>query len=279
MPKTKPKPSGSGTSTASALKAPTVSFKAPVRQSARQAGTTISKKTYEALVTLGDSQPTANMKGGAGIPGSRKATDVVLLKSLEFPKLDTQLKAILGKSKDIRGRKDIKAVRTEVKEVNRHVDYEPGKGVGVHSLHAANDIAAVSNSKVHDYAQLAPKLDKRLRSNGATADKQYFKAGKTVAERHEHVGKGLDLLTQGKPDEAKAAFKEAGLTKKGRKWAYKMGTLMLAEHGREVNGRNPGQVTKALGEIKKGKTFDEVFVKKADTLAPFAKRGGAKTFK
>ena len=32
-------------------------------------------------------------------------------------------------------------------------------------------------------------------------------------------------------------------------------------------------------EIKAGKTFREVFVKNADTLAPFAKRGGAKVFK
>lgn len=265
--------SGSGGGKPSPLSPPHV----PMKPTTRSSGT-ISKAQFEKAVELGNKQPTENMPGGAGIPGSRKSTETVKLAKLNFKDIGGQTKAILDKSKAIHGRKDIVNIRAEVAPINRHVDYEPGTpGLGVHSLHVANDIAAVSNGKTHDYPKLAPKLDKRL-SNSAPKD-TYFKKSMTVEKRHEHVGKGLQHLIAGNPDQAKDAFKDAGLTKRGRKWAYKMGTLMLAEHGREVNGRNTGQVGAALDEIKSGKTFKEVFVKKADTLAPFAKRGGAKAFK
>ena len=269
--------SGSGGGKPSPLGPPHVSMK-PSRPNTRGSGTAVTKAEFEKAVELGNKQPTANMKGGVGIPGSRKSTETVKLTKLNFKDITGETKAILEKSRATHGRKDIANVRAEVALINRHVDYEPGKaGLGVHSLHVGNDIAAVSNGKTYDYPKLSKKLDQRL-SNGAPKD-TYFKKSMTVEERHGHVGKGLGHLIAGDPDKAKDAFKDAGLTKKGRKWAYKMGTLMLAEHGRDANGRNTGQVGKAIDEIKAGKTFKDVFVKNADTLAPFAKHGGAKVFK
>lgn len=252
----------------------------PMKKQTRSAGK-ISDAAFAAALDLGNKQPTINMHGGVGIPGSRKKEDVQKFTALNFKKLGTELPAILQKSKDIRGNKDIDAVRKEVTPVNRQVVYRAG-APDVHSLHVANDIAAVSNSrasKVYDYPDLAPKLDKRLQNNNAAKGKTYFDDKVKPADRHAHVGQGLTHLIAGKNDEAQKSFDSAGLTEKGRKWVHKMGTLMLAERGRELSGGTDGNVKSALAKVKGGRSFEDVFVKNAETLAPFAQRGGAKTLK
>jgi len=272
--------SGGGKATVGGPKLPL--FKPP-RQSSRLKGVKITDDEHAMAVDLGNKQPTANMHGGVGIPGSRKKADVQKFNKLDFAKLGEQLPAILQKSKEVHGNKDIAAVRKEVAPVNRHVVYRPG-APDVHSLHVANDIAAVSNSrasKVYDYPDLAPKLDQRLQSNNKAKGKKYFDKSVKSPERHEHVGQGLKDLIGGDNVKAQSSFDKAGLTEKGRKWVHKMGTLMLAERGRELAGGGVGssKVDSALDHVKGGRGFEDVFVKNAEALAPFAKRGGAKTLK
>ena len=140
---------------------------------------------YRAAIDLGNRQPTINMHGGVGIPGPRTKAAVTKLTRLDFAKLDTELPAILKMSQQVRGNKNITAVRKKVKPVNRQVVYREGAS-DVHSLHVANDIAAVSNSrtsKVYDYPDLAPKLDKRLQSNGKAKGKTYFDSKIKAADR------------------------------------------------------------------------------------------------
>lgn len=239
---------------------------------------------YRAAIDLGNRQPTINMHGGAGIPGPRTKAAVTKLPRLDFAKLDTELPAILKMSQQVRGNKNIAAVRKKVKPVNRQVVYREGAS-DVHSLHVANDIAAVSNSrtsKVYDYPDLAPKLDKRLQSNGKAKGKTYFDNKIKAADRHSRVSQGLQHLIAGHNDKAQESFDNAGLTAKGRKWVHKMGTLMLAERGRELHGSGGADSSKvggALEHVKGGRSFEDVFVKNAATLAPFALRGGAKTLK
>lgn len=259
-------------------------FKAPnLRHSSRRLEK-MPEKTYRAAVELGYRQPTMNMHGGVGIPGKRTKDAVQKLAKLDFAKLDTELPAILRKSEEVRGNKDIKQVRKEVQPINRQVVYRPG-APDVHSLHVANDIAAVSNSrssKVYDYPDLAPKLDKRLHANNDAKGKKYFDNEMKVEDRRSHVGQGLQHLIAGDIDKAQAAFDNAGLTEKGRKWAHKMGTLMLAERARELHGgggADSSKVSGALDHVKGGRSFEDVFVKHAAALAPFAMRGGAKTLK
>lgn len=232
------------------------------------------------------------MHGGVGIPGGRTLDDVLAFKPLKFNKLGKELGAILKTSKQIRAQRDaggtIDEARLKVAEVNRKIEY-PGKQMGAHSLHVGNDIAAVwnnSKSKVYDYPDLAQSLDKRLATskNAKDSTKVYWKSKKPEGERRGHVAQGLQHLIAGKPKEAQASFGEAGLTQRGMKWAYKMGSLMLAERGRELSGSGGTQVHKALDHVqgaggKASRSFTDVFVKNADTLAPFAQRGGAKTLK
>lgn len=259
-------------------------YKAPdLRRSPRRLGK-MATEAYRAAVDLGYRQPTINMHGGVGIPGPRTKAAVEKLAKLDFANLATELPAILKTSQQVRGNKDIKAVRKQVKPVNRRVVYREG-APDVHSLHVGNDIAAVSNSrssKVYDYPDLAPKLDKRLNANNKAKGKTYFDKKMKATDRRSHVSDGLKHLIGGDNDKAQEAFDKAGLTEKGRKWVHKMGTLMLAERGRELHGgggAGSSKVSSALDHVKGGRSFEDVFVKHADTLAPFAKRGGAKTLK
>jgi hypothetical protein len=262
------------------------------RRSGRINGPPISEAAFRATIDLGNAQPTINMHGGVGIPGGRTLDDVRAFKPLQFNKLGEELGAILKTSKEVRTQRDaggtIDEARLKVAKVNRKIEY-PGNKIGAHSLHVGNDIAAVwnnSKSKVYDYPDLAQSLDKRLASPKKAKDgsKVYWKSEKPEDERRGHVAQGLQHLIAGNPKEAKTSFGEAGLTKHGRKWAYKMGSLMLAERGRELSGSAGTQVHQALDHVqgtggKASRTFTDVFVKHADTLAPFAQRGGAKTLK
>lgn len=264
----------------------------PPRRSGRINGPPISKAAYRATIDLGNAQPTINMHGGVGIPGGRTLTDVRAFKPLQFDKLGTELGAILSTSKEVRKQRDaggtIDEARLKVAEVNRRIDY-PGKQIGAHSLHVGNDIAAVWNntkSKVYDYPDLAQSLDKRLANpkNAKNSKKVYWKSDKPHDERRGHVAQGLQHLISGDADKAHASFGQAGLTPRGMKWAYKMGSLMLAERGRELSGGGGTQVHQALDHVKgsgakASRSFTDVFVKDASTLAPFAERGGAKTLK
>jgi hypothetical protein len=262
------------------------------RRSGRHNGPPISKEAYRATIDLGNAQPTINMHGGVGIPGGRTLKDVSAFKPLKFDQLGKELKAILKTSKQIRKQRadggTIDEARLKVGEINRKIEYHADQ-IGAHSLHVGNDIAAVwnsSKSKVYDYPDLAQALDKRLASskNAKDSSKVYWNSEKPHDERRGHVAQGLQHLIAGDADKAHASFGEAGLTPRGMKWAYKMGSVMLAERGRELSGSGGTQVHEALDHVqgtggKASRSFADVFVKNASTLAPFAQRGGAKTFK
>lgn len=263
-------------------------IKAP-RKSARREGT-MSPGQYRNLIELGDKQPTINMRGGVGIPGKRTKDAVQELPRLDFTRLKDELPPILEKSKTVREKRakgeSIKTIRSEVGLVNRQVVYQEG-ATDVHSLHVGNDIAAVSNgraSKVYDYPDLAPKLDKRL-AKATSKGKTYWASDLPLDQRRSHIAQGFQHLVGGNNDEAQKSFAQAGLTAKGQKWVNKMSTLMLAERGRELHGDSgANRVHDALSHVVgdgKGapKSFSDVFVKEAGKLAPFALRGGAKTLK
>ncbi|WNL46885.1 hypothetical protein RKE25_04390 [Dyella sp. BiH032] len=263
-------------------------IKAP-RKSLRSEGK-MPAAEYRKAVELGYKQPTINMHGGVGIPGKRTKEAVQKLHRLDFTRLNEELSPILDKSKAVREKRErgesIETIRKEVKLVNRQVVYKEGAS-DVHSLHVGNDIAAVSNgrvSKVYDYPDLAPKLDKRL-ANATNKGKTYWASDLPLDQRRSHIAQGFQHLVGGNNEEAQKSFAQAGLTDKGQKWVNKMGTLMLAERGRELHGGSgANRVHDALGHVvgdgkSASKSFSDVFVKEADKLAPFAQRGGAKTLK
>jgi hypothetical protein len=244
---------------------------------------------FRAAVDLGYKQPTINMHGGVGIPGGRTRKDVVKFQRLDFRKLKTELTGILDVSKQLHAsrttgnttkKQQLADARKKAEEVNRHVVFD-NEQVGTHSLHVGNDIAAVWNnkkSKVYDYPDLAGRLDKRLASAQGKS-KTYWASDKPLGERQSHVAEGIQHIIKGDPQSGFKSFQDAGLTKHGQKWALKMSTIMLAEKGREHAGSGKAQVHAALDHVKGGKSFSDVLVKHAPTHAPFAVRGGAKTFK
>lgn len=264
-----------------ASKTPHVDFKKGLKT--RSQGK-MSEKMFAAALALGDKQATANMHGGVGIPGKRDKAGVKAFPLLNFSKLKEQLSPILKMSKTVREMRgkgtDIQGIRDQVATVNRRVVFQKN-AEDVHSLHVGNDIAAVSNtrgSKVYDYSDLAPRLDKRLRepeSNG----KQYWSSKLSLNERRSHVASGFKQLVGGNNASAQKTFAKVGFTAKGQKWVNKMSTLMLAERGRELHGGNGKKLETALNHVASGKSFSDVFVKNAGTLAPFAKRNGAKQLK
>lgn len=281
-----------GTKSADDRRAARLASTAPYAPRRSSRGTPISDDAYRAMIDIGNAQPTINMHGGVGIPGGRTLKDVAAFKPLKFNKLGKELGAILSTSKEVRKQRDaggtIDESRMKVGAVNRRIDY-PGGQMGAHSLHVGNDIAAVWNntkSKVYDYPDLAKSLDKRLENptNAKDSKKVYWNSAKPHDERRSHVAQGLQHLIAGDADKAHSSFGDAGLTKRGMKWAFKMGSLMLAERGRELSGGGGTQVHKALDHVQgtggaASRSFSDVFVKHADTLAPFAQRGGAKTLK
>jgi hypothetical protein len=263
-------------------------IKAP-RKSPRSKGE-MPPDEYRKAVELGYKQPTINMHGGVGIPGKRTKEAVQKLPRLDFTRLNEELSPILEKSKAVREKREkgesIETIRKEVKLVNRQVVYKEGAS-DVHSLHVGNDIAAVSNgrvSKVYDYPDLAPKLDKRL-ANATNKGKTYWASDLPLDQRRSHIAQGFQHLVGGNNEEAQKSFAQAGLTEKGQKWVNKMGTLMLAERGRELHGGSgANRVHDALSHVvgdgkSTPKSFSDVFVNEAGKLAPFAQRGGAKTLK
>ena len=259
------------------------------RQSPRLSGVKISKNQFDAIVEIGSKQPTINMHGGVGIPGGRTLEDVVKFTPFNFKKIKVETRGILRTSKKLREMRSatIEDKRKEVEKVNRKVVYSDTQ-MGTHSLHVGNDIVAVYNktkSKVYDYPDLAMALDKRLESaQSLDGGKDYWKSSKTLPKRRSHIAQGMQHLIAGDNVTAHQSFEEAGLTSRGLKWVQKMSSLMLSERGRELHGKGGTAVHTALQHVRgntktPSKSFTDVFVTHAITLAPFANRGGAKTFK
>lgn len=250
----------------------------------------ISDEEFKATLDLGYRQPTQNMKGGVGIPGGRKSEDVKGFSPFDFARIGEETGGILQMSKKIRKTRDstgIEEIREDVQKVNRRVEFEP-RQVGLHSLHVGNDIAAVWNSatdksKVYDYPDLASRLDQRLETLSRNG-KSYGESKGTLDERRQHVAAGIQHFISGDPVKGLKAFDDAGLNNRGKKWAFKMTNILMSERGRELAGGKEGsKVFEALGHVggvgDSAKSFADVFVKNASALAPFAQRGGAKTFK
>lgn len=274
----------------------------PVEQRATRSQGEISAEQFQADIALGNEQAQRVGGGGVGIPGGRTAADVRLYRAMSWGGMDAELKKILQTSKHFRANEvPLEAQREQVKDINRQVPFPKKKRSGLHSLHVANDIAAVWNSvvqgksKVYDYPDLAPKLELRL-TEGTRGKKKYFDDSASVENRRAHVAAGMQHLIAGDREAAFNSFKEAGATDRGRKWIYKLSNIMLAEHGREIFGKPKGgakapkkkakskgnsPVFSALEHIRTGNaTFEDVFAsKQTPKLAPFAVRGGAKTFK
>ena len=234
---------------------------------------TISDQQHRMDIERHDAE-TSRSGGGVGIPGGRKAADVKKFSTLKFSDLKGELGSILSTSTRLRGMDTIQAKRKAVAKVNRRILFG-GRQAGVFSLHAANDIAAVWNShkrkhsRVYDYPKLARKLDHHLFEGGDDPK---------LAERRQYVARGMQEFIGGDLKSGRALFKRSGMNPKASKWAYKMASVMLAERGRELHsGKRRQQVFDALGKVGEKHRFTDVFVSKAKTLAPFAKRGGAKS--
>lgn len=247
----------------------------------------ISESEHRTSLDLGSRQPYLNMKGGVGIPGSRTSVGVSKFKELDFPNMGTEITAIMEGSKQARSMKSIQEKRQLAKHINRRIVYEKDQ-VGIHSLHIGNDIAAVYNSKrrqhtvVYDYGGLARGLDRRLAEG---FDLGVEKGKDTLSRRRQDVAEGMREIVRGDIKTGVGWMKHAGLDESGRKWAYKMTTLMLAEHARGLHAipstdvKRKTQVYESLGHVGKH-SFRDVFASsKTKKLAPFAMRGGAKTFR
>lgn len=251
---------------------------------------TISEVQHKAALELGDLQSERQGGGGLGIPGERKWNAVKGYSVMPWRRSKLpELTAIMATSKKIRlDQLPIEEQRVLASSFNRRVSYpgSPIKKSGLHSLHVANDIAAVYNSesksKVYDYPDLAPKLDARLwaesrRSKGGE-ERNYFDPRVAVSDRFEHVTTGMRHLIAGKATQGMAEFSAAGANARGNKWLQKFSTILLAERTREIaHGHEHKEVVSdALTHVAVNRSFNEVFVTNAKTLAPFAQRGGAK---
>ncbi|MBI3897226.1 MAG: hypothetical protein HY308_02900 [Gammaproteobacteria bacterium] len=239
-----------------------------------------------------------NMRGGVGIPGGRKLADVRKFAPLDFKNIHGELKTILQTSKDLHamkavahkkkaGKKELGKARQLAGKVNRRIVFQPGQ-MGEHSVHTANDIAAVWNSekqgksKVYDYASLAPKLETRVQTP-TRSGKKYWTKPMTADQRRAHIATAMGHAIEGDIGAADKAIAHIGPTARGQKWVNKMSSLMMAERGREVfagkKTKETSAVHAALRHVADKKTFSDVFVNRASKLAPFAQIGGAKTFR
>ena len=114
------------------------------RKSSRLQGVSISKADFDAVVALGNKQPTINMHGGVGIPGGRTLTDVANFKPLNFKKLKSETGAMLKTSKNFARWAKRQIHRRQAngsRRVNRKMVYSKDQ-IRMHSLHVGNDSSA-----------------------------------------------------------------------------------------------------------------------------------------
>ncbi len=235
--------------------------------------------------------------GAIGVPGGRTLDVVKTFTALGFNNLKSGLTGILKMSKKIRKAKEadpkgyLDQARQQALATNRKVNFQAGDKTGVHSLHVGQDIYAYWNSEAkqkgrgYRYDELAPKLDLRLeqptRTSAHGTVKKYWKKNKfnnTAEQRRQLVAQGMQGFIGGDMKTGNDRYTQAGLTDKGRKWANKMSNIMLAEKGREMHGAlYSDAVHQALGNVGKN-SFNDVFVNKHSTLAPFAGSGDASYF-
>lgn len=255
------------------------------RTNTRSTAPKISATTFRTLLETGDKQARGARTGGVGIPGGRKARDVVKFAQLSWDKgFNTELKAILEASRQARSL-TLKRKRELAQTTNRQVEFQPGQ-TGHFSLHVANDIAGVWNSprhgaRVYDYPDLTPSFETRVTS-GQRGEKSYFSSDVAADDRRTHIAKGLQHLLAGKRDEANQSFTSAGATALGNKWINKFSTLILSERGRELNAgiEDPkqGLTHQALqGIVSKQATFKQIFDPSSNRAAKFVSDGGAES--
>ncbi|QNM95327.1 hypothetical protein [Chitinimonas koreensis] len=273
----------------------------PIRKSSRKTGSSSTSdlsnffRNSDQLIRRID-PTTANQHGTAGVPGKRGLERVSAYTALPFTgtKADTvnPLVGVLDASTTFRGIHD-KEVRdiwadVNVPAVNRKADYGQSE-LGVHSFHIGRDIAAIWTSRIkgkertYDYETLSRKLDRRLGGDKAGA-KYFADNGLDADQRRQRVAQGIKHYSKGDAVAGNAAFDEAGLTAKGRKWAYKMTSLTLAERAREQHhGSTRNLIDTAFDTVGTddgsgtGHTFQSVFTNRAH--APFAVDGGASAFR
>lgn len=265
----------------------------PQRQSARLHGARISDDRLSELIALGDEQARGNRTGGIGIPGGRKLSDVQQFTTLRWGKpMNAQLSSILQGSSLARDESDIDGKREIASKRNRRVQYQSDQR-GEHSLHVANDIAAVWNSDkdkshVYDYPTLTPKFQERFDGSDKRSSSTYFEPARRKAdqlsseERQSLVAQGIQRQLAGDNKGANALFKQSGATSRGQKWINKFSSLMLSERAREVHAGiekpTDGLTHQALQEIVRGRaTFGEKFDPKNKKVASFVVDGGAQT--
>ena len=255
------------------------------RPSTRSSAPTISAAKFRALLEDGDKQARGARTGGVGIPGGRKARDVVKFAKLAWDKgFNTELKAILEASRQARSL-SLPGKRELAQTTNRQVEFQPGQ-TGHFSLHLANDIAGVWNSpkhgaRVYDYPDLTPKFETRV-TLGKRGEKSYFSSGVAVGDRRAHIAQGFQHLLAGRRDDANRSFTSAGPTVRGSKWINKFSTLILSERGRELNAgiEDPtqGLTHGALQSIvSKQAKFGEIFNPSNRRAAKFVSDGGAES--
>ena len=255
------------------------------RPNTRSSAPTISAAKFRTLLEDGDRQARGARTGGVGIPGGRKARDVVKFAKLAWDQgFNTELKAILEASRQARSL-SLKRKRELAQTTNRQVEFQPGQ-TGHFSLHLANDIAGVWNSpkhgaRVYDYPDLTPSFETRV-TKGQRGKKRYFSSDVAVEDRRAHVAQGLQHLLAGQRDEANQSFTSAGATGLGNKWINKFSTLILSERGRELNAgiEDPkqGLTHEALqGIVSKRATFGEIFNPSSRRAATFVSDGGAES--
>ncbi len=251
----------------------------------RSSAPKIDATAFRALLESGEKLARGARKGGVGIPGGRKAKDVVNFTRLSWDKgFNSELKAILEASRQARNL-SLARKRDLARTTNRVVEFQEGQ-TGHFSLHVANDIAGVWNSPKHgatvyDYPDLTPSFEKRV-TLGQRSAKRYFSADVPADERRKHIAHGFQHLISGRLDQANQSFGFAGPTARGYKWINKFSTLILSERGRELNAgiedSTQGLTHQALqGIVSKQATFGQIFDPSNRRAAKFVSEGGAKT--
>jgi len=218
----------------------------------------ISEEQHKANIEIGDIQSEKQGGGGIGIPGERTADAVKNYRKLKRSNSESDLKSIL-RTKD---------TEFDPSEVNRQVNYGAAHPEGVFfSLHRGNDIVAVMNiggkSYVDDYQTIAKELDSVINSSKVIKKK--------VVQALEHYYKG-DIET------GNILLNTLNLDIFQRAIILGASTTFLAEKARELKGGGGNNlVLSAIRSLKQHSATD-VFVKKYQSLAPFAGKGKAQIF-
>ncbi|QNM95334.1 hypothetical protein [Chitinimonas koreensis] len=237
--------------------------------------------------------------GGLGVPGKRDSATIAGYKALNFKSLGSELTGVFEGRKQYRAQKDLARETMDkgalnqwtadnMKTFNRRVDYP--HGADTHSLHVGNDIYGqfISGKKGvargYGYDKLAPALDKRFGGGKQSKSGEAYWSKESKLDhdtRRQLIAQGVKHYSMGDTKAGEKAFTDAGLTDRGRKWAYKMTTVTLAERARETyHGSGDNLVNKALDQVgsKAGRGFNRVYVEKSKKYAPFAGDGGASAF-